>query len=44
MLELHPLLFTADSVPAWLAAAYYGFWVGLPALLRWLFNLETNTN
>lgn len=44
LLEMHPLLVSSATVPAWLAAASYGFWAGLPALLRWLLNIEETPN
>ena len=42
LLEMHPLLVSNGTAPAWLAAASYAFWAGLPALLRWLLKIESN--
>ncbi len=36
MLDLHPILISAESIPDWLAIAFFVFWAGLPALARWL--------
>ncbi len=36
MFDLHPILISAESIPAWLAIAFFAFWAGLPALARWL--------
>lgn len=40
MLDLHPLLVTSQHAPGWMAIAYFAFWAGLPALLRWLLNVH----
>ncbi|MBL8666847.1 MAG: hypothetical protein JNM48_05240 [Rhodospirillales bacterium] len=36
MFDLHPILISAESIPDWLAVAFFAFWAGLPALARWL--------
>jgi len=40
MLEAHPLLIYSEHIPDWLAIAQFAFWAGLPALARWVLNLE----
>lgn len=36
MLDLHPILISAESIPDWLVIAFFVFWAGLPAVARWL--------
>jgi hypothetical protein len=40
MMEVQPLFVSTDTVPAWLAVAFFAFWAGLPGILRWLLNIN----
>ncbi len=40
MFELQPLLAYGDTVPAWMAVAFFAFWAGLPGILRWLLTVK----
>lgn len=38
----HPLLLTGHAIAPWMPIAYYGFWVALPGLLRWILNVGSD--
>lgn len=41
MFDLNPVLISAEHIPDWMAIGYFAFWAGLPALLRWLLNVQS---
>ena len=40
MFDPSPILISAENIPDWLAIGFFAFWAGLPAIARFLLNVE----